>query len=241
MTLLWTERMLGRDSTPGFSYPIFPWICFPLAGFILGVLAQRFRSQLEARFRRITAFLVGSAALCFGAAGLLIANDYPPNRWGTMSISYFCISAGVLALSILFALAALRLSILVPAARLLSLRGIGSLAVVLLHFVFVALFGVTLGRISSETAYLSACALFVVIVFTASRFVAAAGDRLASISRSSALWLAIVTTSASAGMLLAVLPSASYLTRVSIACAGQLCLCLLLVVRLPGRAADRAV
>jgi len=234
-TMLWIDRIFGRVGTPRVSYPLLPWICFPLAGFVLGFFAQRNESQLKQRFLPICAIFLIVALLSFAAGGFLIVNNHPPMRWGSMSISYFCLSVGVLAISLFLALWALRVPMLSPINHGFSLRGMSSLAVVPLHYFFVDLFGIVLGTVSNDILFLIANALLVAVVFPSSRLVAAAGHWTSNLSRQRLAWSLLSAATALAGALLILGLVNSELAALSITCAGQLCLCVLLVVRLPRR------
>lgn len=108
------------------SYPLGPWLAFPLLGFLVGRLWQQGPSSHEG-------WTVGGVGgLCLALSGLLAAHGAPVFRWGSVSIAYFLCAGGIVATAWLCAdrVAAAW----PPLARWLSLRGPASLLIVPLHY-----------------------------------------------------------------------------------------------------------
>jgi hypothetical protein len=125
--------MLGRKGIVDISYPLSPWMVYPLLGFIFGSFYGSVSPRLpQPRNRWIQ---VGTVlALLFLAASLAMHYEKAIFfRWGTMTLGYF-----VLSLSVLFASGVLALFIVMRSSRLsawISLRGVASFAVIPLHYV----------------------------------------------------------------------------------------------------------
>ena len=124
--------LLGVRGLSGVSYPLSPWMIYPLVGFVLG--------RLYAARKRGTAILgnrwttVG-AAVCAGSftgAAALVWAHATVFRWGTVSFAFFVLSIGVLSACGLLAMAS-SVGATRPA-RAFALRGVASFAVIPLHY-----------------------------------------------------------------------------------------------------------
>ena len=124
--------LIGRKSIADISYPLSPWMVYPLLGFMLGSFYGPVSPRVpQPRNRWIliggvlaTVFLVAAVAMHLEKAIFF--------RWGSMTLGYF-----VLSLSVLFASAVLALLIVIRSDRLsawVSLRGVASFAVIPLHY-----------------------------------------------------------------------------------------------------------
>jgi uncharacterized membrane protein len=124
--------LLGRKGIVDISYPLSPWLVYPLIGFILGSFYGSVSPRLpQPRNRWIQ---VGTLlAMLSLAAALAMHHDKAIFfRWGSMTLGYF-----VLSLSVLFASAVLALFVVMRSNRLsawISLRGVASFAVIPLHY-----------------------------------------------------------------------------------------------------------
>ena len=86
LDLLWGDRLLPPPMENAISFPVFPWLAFPLVGMVLG---ERLRNAADPRSDIRRAGLIGLALL---AVGLGISftdpewhfNDYYHARWGSM-------------------------------------------------------------------------------------------------------------------------------------------------------------
>ena len=108
------------------SYPLGPWLAFPLLGFLLG---RQWRNGAAPQEAWIVA---GAAGLCLALSALLVAQGAVVFRWGSVSIAYFLCAVGIVALAWL---GADRLVGALPAmAQRASLRGPASLLIVPLHY-----------------------------------------------------------------------------------------------------------
>jgi uncharacterized membrane protein len=133
--------VLGTTLIPNVSYPLSPWLAYPLLGFIAGAAIARLQKQLEQqRFQAIAkvlaiAILPGLASLVFAFKGAVFF------RWGSMSLAFYILS--FVAIPVCLALALVLCSDRCPRfiSKSLSLRGISSLAVVPVHYFLIDLLG----------------------------------------------------------------------------------------------------
>ena len=133
--------VLGVEGVAGVSYPLSPWLAFPL----LGMLAARFaagRLTASAASRprlvagcAVAALVLGFACVALDARGAVFF------RWGTMSFGYFVASIGVLAAAFVAGLALAPVASHARLRPLLTIGGSASLIVVPVHYGVVALLG----------------------------------------------------------------------------------------------------
>lgn len=129
-----SDWLTGLRGQPGVSYPLAPWMVYPLIGFVLGRLYVARDAAATQRQWLLPGAAIGFASLALTAtmvwmgAGLF--------RWGSMSSSFFVLSFGVLAGFALLSVATARSA---PAGRLLALRGVASFAVIPIHYALLGL------------------------------------------------------------------------------------------------------
>ncbi len=126
----WSAALIGVHGQRGVSYPVSPWICFPLAGFLLARACP-----LTSDAWRSTAYVSvvsGGFALALAYAG---ASFF---RWGTMSLSFFVLSVPVLAFTCLLAQAIQKW--LPNFGHLIALRGVSAFLVVPVHYAVLEVF-----------------------------------------------------------------------------------------------------
>jgi Heparan-alpha-glucosaminide N-acetyltransferase, catalytic len=124
--------LVGARGIDRISYPFSPWIIYPLLGFVMGRSYRAIQGS-HTSFPRPWLYAATIGALVFAAALLQAHAIF--FRWGTMSFAYFVLSIGVLFLMLIIAWKVANHWPL--AARLLSLRGISSLAVVPIHYALI--------------------------------------------------------------------------------------------------------
>lgn len=131
--------VMGDVGVPGFSYPLSPWIVFPLLGALIGNEVSRRAVEFQNSRAKIAYLLGLSGLLGLGFCLYLDHKGMVFFRWGTLSFAYtFFAVAG------LFTALALTLFItLIPLRSLPSfaLPGVASLIVVPVHYALVALAG----------------------------------------------------------------------------------------------------
>ena len=126
------DWVLGATTIPHISYPLSPWMVYPLLGFVLGRMYARV--DLRSPQPRNRWLLIGLALMLgtLGAAAWMATLNTGFFRWGMVSAAFFVLSLGVL-------LAAGLLSMLLvmaqrPLAGALALRGVASFAVIPIHY-----------------------------------------------------------------------------------------------------------
>jgi uncharacterized membrane protein len=123
----------GIEGITDVSYPLSPWLVFPLAGFILGRL-----SALQAGARARWLVVGGLAVAGEGLFWLLASRGAVVHRWNTVSVAYFVFAVGFVVA--VWLLAGLLAALPNPAALgWLQIRGPASLLVVPLHYAVIAI------------------------------------------------------------------------------------------------------
>lgn len=134
---LWVDQpplvwLLGVRGLPGVSYPLSPWMIYPLIGFVLGRLYTASKGTTAHLSARWTAVGAAVCAASFAGAAVLVQAHATMFRWGTVSVAFFVLSCGVLAACGLLATASSVGSTRV--AKAFALRGVASFAVIPLHY-----------------------------------------------------------------------------------------------------------
>ncbi|HZT03168.1 MAG TPA: heparan-alpha-glucosaminide N-acetyltransferase domain-containing protein [Steroidobacteraceae bacterium] len=162
--------LVGITPLDRVSYPLSPWIEYPLVGY---VLARYYRRQLAAGNPRFShGWLSVTAAGACVCSGILYHRHAAFFRWGTVSIGYFVLSIAVLAGAILLAWSVHR--ILPRLARIVSLRGMQSLAVVPIHYGLLALLAIAVPRLAGPPAVCAALLAMIVASMSLSNAFASA-------------------------------------------------------------------
>lgn len=201
----------------GFSYPLCPWLAFPLAGYLLGRCAGGAGRLGEPGIAAVLA-VVG-----FAVSFVMVRHGAVAFRWGSVSLAYFVFAIGIVALGWLWAAGmAWRHAGWMDA---MKLRGAASLLVVPLHFGALALVSRLVPPPWPVGPWALATALLCVAVLVASRGVVAhIGARLSPPSwTSDALVIGVVTALALGARLWA--PG---LLRLEVACAAEVVIGILL-------------
>jgi Heparan-alpha-glucosaminide N-acetyltransferase, catalytic len=124
--------MLGVKGIVDISYPLSPWMVYPLLGFVLGSLYGSVRPHAPRPRNRWIQSGMALTVLFLAASVVMHHEKAIFFRWGAMTAGYF-----VLSLSVLFASALLALFCVMRSERLsawVSLRGVASFAVIPLHY-----------------------------------------------------------------------------------------------------------
>lgn len=163
---------VGANAVEHVSYPLSPWMVYPLLGFMLGRLYKSV--DLQASQPRNQWLRRGSiTVLClFGASLLLAMSKNSFFRWGSVSFGFFVVSiAIVLAAGLLsMVLAMSHRSI----ARALALRGVASFAVIPLHYGLLAGCEAGLDLPVGQLGFAALSVLIIVVAFRASSWFAEA-------------------------------------------------------------------
>ena len=135
------ELVLGTKMIPNVSYPLSPWLAYPLLGFIAGATIARLQTKIDQQRFQTIAKILGAAALPAIVSLVFAVKGAVFFRWGSMSIAFYILSfAAILGC---LAIAMLLCSDRCPSfiSEGLSLRGISSLAVVPIHYCLIDLLG----------------------------------------------------------------------------------------------------
>lgn len=224
--------VLGTTDVAGVSYPLSPWIVYPLLGYVVGATAVRYWSYIERHRPLVTASLLGLSILPVAASVFLAQRGGSFFRWGTVSLGFYIASFAALLLGFALALS-ISGGLKKTYQRVLSLRGVASLAVVPIHYFFVGL----VYQIGAKDLNLSAFVVLTVVIlvmsFLIARLIENISQRLHTINKQNLLWLGLVLIlllSASVTLTYGGENTALALFSTTL---GQVILCLLLSVRLP--------
>ncbi len=199
------------------SYPLGPWLAFPLLGFLVGRQWQRGGSPNDGWIA------AGAGGLCLALSALLAAHGAPVFRWGSVSIAYFLCALGIVAVAWS---CADRVAGARPAlAGALSLRGPASLLIVPLHYGLLGLLEALSPPPWDAQAWAPATVALAVVVFLLSRMLVTNARRLAV---PGGLVQAVVAGAAVAAGLAALLLWPP-LARLETCSAGQVVIALLLL------------
>ncbi len=186
-SLLWVHFILGDSAVEDFSYPLGPWLAFPLIGYALGRGAARCRTAIMAAPFAWAAALGAVSLVGFAACWALDARGLVFFRWGTMSFAYAALAFSALAAALGASLLLARFARLT---RMLSLPGPASLILVPVHYTIVAL-GTVLGGVGTGgTVFIVPAAIAVILSFVVSKGIAQGLDRCAPFMATRS-WLAI--------------------------------------------------
>lgn len=192
------QWFVGTPAQPSISYPLSPWLVYPMLGFALGRGWPALAGQ-----RRVDAWRwAGAIALLALTATLLqVVRGASFHRWGSMAAGYFMLSVLVLVAAV-SAAAALQ-SWRPRWASGLALSGVAAFAVVPLHYLLV-------GTLATSDSYLSSSGFAATAVVIAgltilmARGFAHAVERLAAGPRAKlAIAVALAVTALSAAGLIA--------------------------------------
>ena len=163
----------------GFSYWIVPWLIYPLSGFLLGVLMKGRRNYINSSsFIPFSLLFVGVfIVLC---SAYLLDQGMVIFRWGSVSFNFFISSIACLFLLLFVVCLFSRYSVFNRLNAVLSLRGVSSLAIVPIHYVFLHLYSYyQLDKLSSYL-YLIAALLWIYCCIVLSNLVQTTSAKLSS-------------------------------------------------------------
>jgi uncharacterized membrane protein len=128
------DWVLGTPEVPGVSYPLSPWMVYPLLGFIVGAMAMHWQTTIATRRYQVIIGLISLGTLPLAVSLLLALRHAEFFRWGTVSLAFFIVSFVPILLGIAWSMAICAVSTLKPVQSALSLRGVASLAIVPIHY-----------------------------------------------------------------------------------------------------------
>ena len=223
--------IIGTQALPNISYPLSPWLAYPLFGYIVGVAVIQYQKKLEFERLSIIIKLLLLSLIPVICSLLLWYKGASFFRWGTVSLGFYLYSFAILFVSLAFSLL-IKLS---PSTQFyqqsLSLRGVASLAVVPIHYALIAL--ATFISIKNLNFLMSA--LVIAIIVALSFFVASQVNYWsywASKSQNHTTWRWIILVLSSLVAALTIFYGQnSSLSGTLLASIGQILLCFLFVVR----------
>ena len=205
--------LTGIDGVEGVSYPLSPWLVFPLGGFVLGRLV----GSGEARAPRVALAVLAVAS--GGLAAWLAWRGAVVHRWNTVSVAYFLFAvAFVIAVWLLADLLAVASASRLVAA--LQTRGPASLLIVPVHYALIGVGAALLPPPWNPMAWLPAALGLCVVALSSARWIAACFRRWAdrpAVSRGLALLLP-----ACSAVIAACVVAAPPLAGLLAACLGQI-------------------
>ncbi|MBV8884985.1 MAG: DUF1624 domain-containing protein [Chroococcidiopsidaceae cyanobacterium CP_BM_RX_35] len=224
--------IFGTYAAPGVSYPLSPWLAYPLAGYLIGYAVVRYRVLIE-KYRSQVIFGLLMLGAIPAIAGVII-NRHGSSlfRWGTVSFDFYVVSFSVILASLALSLIACAGAKLRVYQNALSLQGIASFAVVPLHYFLIYLL-VSLGVVG--LGLLSFCLLLVAVLivsFLLAHSVESFSQLLRRIQQQRLVWSCLVAMFLLALGTLVLAPNHAFLVMATKTC-GQIVLCLLFVVRPP--------
>ncbi len=169
----WIRISLGLQAMDGVSYWFTPWFVYPLVGFVFGAFLRQFREIYD----RYTGVFCLSAIVCALAAAavsyVLLMKGAGLFRWGTMSINFFVASVScVLAATAIACTIGDKFeqqSLAKLLSKGLSMQGVSSLAVVPIHYFFLALVEQLFALPFSANLYLGLMIPWLVVCFWCAR------------------------------------------------------------------------
>ena len=165
------DWVFGTHGVERVSYPLSPWMVYPLLGFLLGRLYETVSLRLphprDQWFRRGLIAVLG----LFSISLLLAEFNNSFFRWGTVSVAFFVLSLGVVLtsglLSMYLAMSHRRI------AGAIALRGVASFAVIPLHYAMLAACTAMLNLPVGQLAFAALAVVIALISFRASSWFAA--------------------------------------------------------------------
>ncbi len=223
----------GTKGIEGIAYNPFPWLFYPLAGYVMGRAAERWSDRIRsgdlATYALLVVGIVGSVVV----AKALAAAGRPALRWGVVTTTFFAQSLTVVCASLLAVLLAHRSTWLAASLQPLHLRGVSSLAVVPLHYLVLFVFGLAVAHPPAVVAFVGFAAAACVVSLALARWFASGTSQLSRVESRGAVWTGLVLATAASGLALLAQDGGGGAIGVSTLAVGQLALCALLVVRKP--------
>jgi uncharacterized membrane protein len=131
--------IFGVSGISGISYPLSPWLAYPLAGYLVGVALVRYRDFLEHHRQKVIVGLL-TLAIFPGFGGMILSQAGSSfHRWGTVAVGFFVVSFTVIFVGLAGSLLLCSTSRFKILEEAVSLKGVSSLAVVFIHYYLIDL------------------------------------------------------------------------------------------------------
>lgn len=230
--------IFGTNSTPGISYPLSPWLAYPLLGYAVGVAAVYYREAIEKQRLLVISGLIGLAAVPACAGLFLAQRGVSFFRWGTVGLGFYVVSFAIILVSLALS-NAIAGENRTQIANVLSLKGIASLAVVPIHYLLIAGVASVTGKTLSFLGYIGLAIAVSILSFLLAYGVERLSTTLRQQKNQTQIWLLLVFLFAIAATITLGInqqnPPFVIFTRTF----GQLVLCLLFVIRPPDRFTEK--
>ena len=203
----WIAGVQGQD---GVSYPLAPWLTYPLVGLVLG---RRFVSVGSGPhlLGKSTAWAVGGgvvAVLALAVTSVMVGRGAGLFRWGSMSAAYYAASWAVLGL---FASVAIGLVASSPrVARWIALAGVASFAIVPLHFLLLAVLAAAIALPVTPAGFAAAVAAVIAFAWMAAKGFSDGIESDHVVRRRRAMLLSLMVACAAAFGVLVLAPSIAW-------------------------------
>jgi hypothetical protein len=206
----------GIEGVANISYPLSPWLVFPLAGFILGRLSAPADAVTPPAPSRIV--VAALAAMSGGLAWWLGSRGAVMHRWNTVSVGYFLFAfAFVGAVWLTSDVVALAVKSRIAAA--LQTRGPASLLIVPVHYALIGIVAAVLSPPWHAETWFPAALVLCAVVLASSKWIATCLRRWAVHPRASrGLALSLPACAAVTAFCVILAPP---LVRLLVACLGQ--------------------
>ena len=217
--------LFGVTPVDGISYPLSPWIINPLLGFLM---AHRYSTAVDSGGSFLWPWVSVPAIGALALSVIMYAEHAIFFRWGTVSFAFFVLS---ISLCLVCVVAAWRLGTKGSlATRLLSLRGIASLAVVPIHFALIETLVASGIAPLAEATMLAAMATLVAVSLFLSRLFARRVDRWIFSSPRTVAWYPVAAVAIFSAIAIWTLPRPSFAVFAAMV-VGQLAIAGLIEVR----------
>lgn len=166
-----TGFILGTYTIPGISYPLSPWLVYPLIGYLIGVAAMRFRESFNQKRWLVISGLFILGIVITIASFILGSKGISFFRWGAVGLGFYVASYAIICFSMITVLALSYSSQLQSWQKALSLGGISSLAVVPIHYFLIYIVKHIGGELSNIFVYFSLLIVVIIITFISAKYV----------------------------------------------------------------------
>ncbi|MGI0489150.1 heparan-alpha-glucosaminide N-acetyltransferase domain-containing protein [Pantanalinema rosaneae CENA516] len=225
------DWILGTPAVPGVSYPLSPWMVYPLLGFIVGAMAMRWQTTIVTRRYAVIIGLIGLGTLPLVTSLILAWRQAGFFRWGTVSLAFFIVSFVPILLGLAGSMAMSAVPPLKSVQSALSLRGVASLAIVPIHYFWLDLL-VSLGVKDLHAWAFSLLTIGLCIVtFLLARTTEMVGFKLQQIESQKLLKIGLITAIFLVSCVTLIYGGEGSVVAMYSRTIGQLILCLLLTFR----------
>jgi len=174
----------------GFSYWLVPWLIYPLAGFLLGVLIEGRKAYIESS-KLIPLCLLVVGIFTSIVSAYLLSKGLPIFRWGSMSFNFFISSIACISLLLFLVCIFFRFEVFTRLISPISLRGVSSLAIVPIHYFFIHIYSYYNIDSMPSSLYLFVAPLWIGLCITLANLVQSASLKSISYNSPMVKWVAV--------------------------------------------------